>query len=145
MQDSPMRIALFLALCASTLYAVPSPKDIAFFEKEIRPLLAEHCYQCHSSDAEKVKGGLLLDTAAGWMAGGETGEVLVPGEPDESSLIHAVRYSNRDLQMPPKYKLDDDAIAALEKWVAMGAPDPREGDHAVPALEEIDVDMGRDY
>ncbi len=145
MQVSPMRTVLFLAFCAATLHAAPSPKEIAFFEKEIRPLLAEHCYQCHSSDAKKLKGGLMLDSAAGWQRGGDTGEAILPGEPDKSPLIHAVRYADRDLQMPPKYKLDDDAIAALEKWVAMGAPDPREGDQAAPSLVEIDVEGGRDY
>ncbi|MEN9020633.1 MAG: DUF1549 domain-containing protein, partial [Verrucomicrobiales bacterium] len=145
MQVSLMRTVLFLAFCAATLHAAPSPKEVAFFEKEIRPLLAEHCYQCHSSDAKKLKGGLLLDSAAGWQRGGDTGEAILPGEPDKSPLIHAVRYADRDLQMPPKYKLEDDAIAALEKWVALGAPDPREGDQAAPSLAEIDIDSGREY
>ena len=87
----------------------------------------------------------MLDSAAGWQRGGDTGEVILPGEPGESPLIHAVRYADRDLQMPPKYKLDDDAIAVLEKWIAMGAPDPREGDQAAPSIAEIDVEAGRDY
>jgi cytochrome c553 len=145
MQVSLMRTVLFLAFCAATVHAAPSPKEVAFFEKEIRPLLAEHCYQCHSSDAKNIKGGLLLDSAVGWQRGGDTGEAILPGEPDNSLLIDAVRYAERDLQMPPKYKLEDDAIAALEKWVALGAPDPREGDQSAPSLAEIDIDSGRDY
>ena len=145
MQSSPIRIALFLGFCSATLHAAPSAKEISFFEKEIRPLLAEHCYQCHSADAKKLKGGLLLDSATGWQRGGDTGEAILPGDPDKSPLIHAVRYADRDLQMPPKYKLDDDAIAALEKWVAMGAPDPREGEQRTTTLADIDIDGGRDY
>ena len=145
MQSSSMRLALFLGFCAATLHAAPSAKEISFFEKKIRPLLAEHCYKCHSADAKKLKGGFLLDSATGWQRGGDTGEAILPGDPDKSPLIHAVRYADRDLQMPPKYKLDDDAIAAFEKWVAMGAPDPREGRQPSTTLAEIDIDGGRDY
>src|SRR6267142_2711390 len=99
---------------------------VEFFEKRIRPLLVEHCYKCHSRDSEKIKGGLLLDSREGALKGGETGPAIVPGDPEKSLLIKAVRQADKDLQMPPKdKKLADAQIADLVAWVKMGAPDPR--------------------
>ena len=98
----------------------------AFFEKEIGPLFEQRCFKCHSHESGKAKGGLVLDSRKGWEQGGESGAAIVPGKPEESLLIQAVRYHDEDLQMPPKNKkLPDGEIALLEKWVAMGAADPR--------------------
>ena len=97
---------------------------VEFFEKRIRPLLAEHCLDCHSPE-HKIKGELRLDLREGWLAGGELGAVIVPGKPEESLLIKAVRYFDTKLQMPPKVKLSDAQVADLEAWIKMGAPDPR--------------------
>jgi len=102
-----------------------TPAETEFFEKRVRPLLAQHCYQCHAADAEKVKGELLLDTADGVLAGGVSGPAIVPGKPEQSLLIKAVRWADKDTQMPPKTKLSDEQIAVLVQWVKMGAPDPR--------------------
>jgi cytochrome c553 len=103
-----------------------TPAQTQFFESKIRPVLADNCYKCHSQQAERVKGGLLLDTREGTLKGGETGPAVVPGDLDKSLLIKAVRYTDPDLQMPPKdKKLSDAEIADLEAWVKMGAPDPR--------------------
>lgn len=114
---------------AATLNSQPSTlnsADLQFFEARIRPLLIENCHSCHSRDADKVRGGLLLDTREGWSHGGNSGPVIVPGQPDESPLIAAVRYTNSDLQMPPDgEKLSDQQIADLTEWVRRGAPDPR--------------------
>ena len=97
-----------------------------FFENKVRPVLVNHCYKCHSQKAEKVKGGLTLDTREGLLAGGNSGAVIVPGNPDKSPLIEAIRYTNPDLQMPPKgEKLSEAQVADLVAWVKMGAPDPR--------------------
>ncbi len=102
-----------------------SSRDTAFFENKIRPLLAQHCYKCHSVQAAKVKGDLLLDTRAGLLKGGKSGAAIVAGDPENSLLIKAVRYSDPDLQMPPKgEKLSDPQIADLVQWVKMGAPAP---------------------
>jgi hypothetical protein len=101
-------------------------EDVAFFESKVRPALAEHCYECHSG--EKTKGGLALDTKQGWEKGGDSGPVIVPGKPDESLLIKAVRYHDEDIAMPPKKKggkLPEAIIAELVEWVKLGAPDPR--------------------
>ena len=115
-----------LILTALLLAGAARADDFEFFENRIRPLLVEHCYKCHSAGSEKVKGGLLLDTKAGLLKGGETGPAIVPGEPEQSLLIKAVRYTDKDLQMPPKDKrLADHEIADLVSWVRMGAPDPR--------------------
>jgi mono/diheme cytochrome c family protein len=110
----------------SFLHAAPSPEQLEFFENKIRPVLAEHCYSCHSAKAEKIKGGLLLDTQAATLKGGDTGPAVVPSDLDKSLLIRAVRYTDENLQMPPKdKKLAPEQIADLEAWVKMGAPDPR--------------------
>src|SRR5512140_2809160 len=75
-----------------------------FFERKIRPILVDNCYPCHSHEATKVKGGLLLDSRADLLKGGDTGPVVVPGRPDDSLLVKAVRYTDDNLQMPPKNK-----------------------------------------
>ncbi len=101
-------------------------EDFEFFEQRIRPILVESCYKCHSANSEKVKGGLLLDTREGMLKGGDTGPAIVPGDVEKSLLIKAVRYVDKDLQMPPKDKrLPENQIADLVTWVKMGAPDPR--------------------
>jgi Protein of unknown function (DUF1553)/Protein of unknown function (DUF1549)/Planctomycete cytochrome C len=111
--------------------AEPTPKQVEFFENRIRPLLAEHCYKCHSSESAKVKGGLRLDTRENLRKGGDSGQVLIPGNPDKSLLVQAVRYTNPDLQMPPKgERLTDAQVASIEDWVRMGAPDPRADNRA---------------
>jgi hypothetical protein len=105
-----------------------SGEQVEFFESKIRPVLAGSCYNCHSAGSEKVKGGLFLDTRDGLLKGGNTGPAIVPGDPEKSLLIKAIRYTDPDLQMPPKdQKLGDQQIADLVAWVKMGAPDPRTG------------------
>jgi hypothetical protein len=106
------------------------PAGIQFFETKIRPLLAGNCYKCHSAQAasaKKLKGGLYLDTREGVLKGGDNGPAIVPGKPADSRLMTAVRWVDEDLKMPPKTRLSESAVADLEKWVAMGAPDPRTG------------------
>lgn len=114
---------LFIAFFSQRVFA---DAGTDFFETKIRPLLADHCYKCHSHDAQKVKGGLLLDTKDDLLKGGDSGPAIVPGDVEKSLLIKAVRYTDDDLQMPPKgKKLPAEQIASLEAWVKMGAPDTR--------------------
>jgi hypothetical protein len=121
-------------LTALLLACAARAEDFEFFENRIRPVLVDHCYKCHSAGSEKVKGGLLLDTKAGLLKGGETGPAIVPDEPEKSLLIKAVRYTDKDLQMPPKnQRLADHEIADLVAWVQMGAPDPRVAPEQSPA------------
>jgi hypothetical protein len=98
----------------------------AFFEKQIRPALVEHCYKCHSAAAKKLGGGLLLDSRDGVRRGGESGKAIEPGRPEDSLLIKAVRYSDDSIKMPPKGKLPASVVADLEAWVRDGATDPRD-------------------
>ena len=104
--------------------AEPTREQAEFFEKSVRPLLIEKCYSCHSDAQKKHKGGLVVDSLAGLQQGGDTGPALVPGNPDKSLIVEAVRYTNEDMQMPPKGKLADAEIAILTKWVKLGAPWP---------------------
>jgi hypothetical protein len=138
------RLGTCLALALSLVSAVPaairaddepSTESTAYFEQHIRPLLAERCYSCHSVREKKKQGGLLLDSRAGWARGGKQGPALQPGDVDGSLLIRAVRYDDPDLRMPPDKPLPAEAVARLEHWVRIGAPDPRDGrapepDHA---------------
>lgn len=119
-------LALLLTICAASAAraADPSPADLEFFEKEIRPLLVEHCLACHSPE-KKVRGGLRLDHSEGWLKGGDSGPAVKPGDPEASLLIDAIRYTNDDMQMPPKGKLSAENIALLEDWIKRGAPAPK--------------------
>jgi hypothetical protein len=136
-----------LFACASLLGSISSADDrltdeqTAFFENRIRPLLVEHCYECHSEHSDTPQSGLRLDLRQTVLRGGESGPAIVPGKPEESLLIEAVRYES--LEMPPTEKLSDRAIADLVRWVEMGAPDPRDGTVA-PAHAPQPVD-GRDH
>src|SRR5207248_776208 len=119
---------LLVLLGSGSAFAQDTPEVIAFFEQRIRPVLVNHCYECHSTASKKKKGGLLLDTKSGLLKGGASGPTIVVGEPEKSLLIRAVRHIDKDLQMPPPpKKLSDAQIADLVAWIKMGAPDPRQG------------------
>ena len=92
---------------------------VEFFEKKVRPLLVARCHECHGH--EKPKGNLRLDSRAGALAGGDSGPAVVPGKPDESLLVDAIRYGDT-YQMPPKSQLPPEEIATLVEWVRLGAP-----------------------
>ncbi len=124
------RLATGFAIAFSAMVATAaepeSTQQVEFFEQHVRPLLVEHCYSCHAG--KKRQGGLSLEHRAGWQAGGDRGPAVVPGRPDESLLLRAVRYEDDFLQMPPDGKLSDEKIAVLESWVRIGAPDTRNGE-----------------
>ena len=121
------RPLLALAALACAAASAQAADETAVFESKIRPLLAEHCYECHSAE-KKQKAGLALDSKAGWEKGGDSGAPIVPGKPEESLLIKAVRWADKDLRMPPEKaggKLTDSQITDLETWIKGGAYDPR--------------------
>jgi hypothetical protein len=128
----PRTAVPFAALLALAAPAAPGRADdptaaqVEHFEKKVRPVLAAHCYKCHSAQAKRPKGGLLLDSRQGLLKGGDNGPAVVPGRPEASRLITAVRYTDPDLQMPPRGKLPDTALADLVGWVKMGAPWPKD-------------------
>ncbi|MEI9897460.1 MAG: PSD1 and planctomycete cytochrome C domain-containing protein [Chthoniobacter sp.] len=116
--------ALFAVAASAAEDFTPEQKD--FFDKKIKPILTDKCYKCHSNDAGKSKGGLLLDSREASLKGGDTGAAVVPGNVEKSLLITAVTYKDKDLQMPPKgEKLSDAEIADLTQWVKDGAADTR--------------------
>ena len=109
--------------------AIKADDGVEFFEKRVRPVLVEHCYKCHSAESTLLEGELRLDERAGWQLGGESGEAaVVPGKPEASPLIRAVRHDADMSPMPPdQSRLPAPVIADLIAWVKMGAPDPRVG------------------
>ncbi len=125
--------------------AAITPEQEKYFEAKIRPVLTTQCGKCHSSTAEKLRGGLRLDSRETLRLGGDSGPAIVPGNPEESLLLKAIRYRDKDLRMPPKAKLPDAVVADFETWIKMGAPDPRTGPSAVAARPSIDLAKGREF
>ncbi len=143
-----LRIVIAIVLLSPTFAsaAEPTAAQVEFFESKIRPVLVESCYKCHSAEAEKekkLKGGLRLDTKAGWEKGGDTGKAIVPGKPSEGTFLKSLKYADENLQMPPKGKLSDAIIKDFEKWIADGAADPR-ADGTVKAVG-IDIEKGKQF
>ncbi len=139
-------IAYSLALCSSPLpgqSTVRPPESYDFFESKIRPILVEHCYECHSASAKILQGGLRVDHRDGLMHGGANGPAVVPKEPNRGTLLKALRH--QDFEMPPKKKLSDSVVADFEAWIAMGAPDPRTNDEAPQKSRSIDIETGRRF
>jgi hypothetical protein len=138
--------AALLTLVAPTLRAADlDPKKVEFFENKIRPVLVEQCYKCHSEEAakaNKLRGGLKLDTKAGLAAGGDTGAAMTPGKPDAGTLLKSLKGDGLE-QMPPKGKLPQAVIDDFAKWIADGAVDPRTGDTAKAV--GIDTEKGKEF
>ncbi len=133
----PVLVLLFQSVFANPI----SSEDLQFFENKIRPLLADHCYKCHAASARKVKGGLLLDRKAGWVKGGDSGKVIVPGKPEESLLILMVERDPDHEAMPPKTALGKGQVEDLREWVRRGAPDPRGEKVGEAARGDDDFDL----
>ena len=134
------------ALLFAPLALLAAGDDDLFFESKVRPVLIKRCYDCHSTE-KKTKGGLALDTRAGWQHGGDNGPAIIPGDLTKSLVIKAVRYLDKDFAMPPKSRLPADEVAILEEWVKRGAPDPRNGETAKAAKPKrtINLDEGRNF
>ena len=158
MHSCSLTLACTLALLSAARSAViadapatgaGSAEGIAFFEKNIRPVLADKCYGCHSAESGKQKGGLALDTREATRMGGDSGHAVVPGNTKDSLLLRAIRYTDKEMQMPPKKEggqLPAEVIAKFEQWVAMGAPDPREGAAGKPVVRKSwDIAEGRKF
>lgn len=152
---APVLAAIFIATARlvhgaaeAASQAAIAPDQLAFFEKNIRPVLVQQCYKCHSAEASKVKGGLTLDTKHGLRLGGESGQPgVMPGKLAESSIWEAILWEDDDKKMPPKQKLPAEVIANFKKWIEMGAPDPRETKVAAAGggKRVIDMDQGRKH
>ncbi|MFN3484635.1 MAG: DUF1553 domain-containing protein [Planctomycetota bacterium] len=144
---------MFVALTLLVVQAAPAddPQGVEFFEKKIRPVLADKCYSCHSTSAKKVKGGLLLDSRAGALKGGNQGPALRPGAPERSLLVRAIRWEDEDLRMPPKERLPVPVVADFEAWIRRGAPGAPDWDGAAkvpaaaPKRSGMSVEEGRSF
>jgi len=140
---------LTVAGLVGTLPAATPEEGVAFFEKRIRPLLAEHCYECHGG--KKAKGNLRLDSRDGWAKGGDSGPAILPGKPDDSLFIKGIRHWDKDFKMPPEKPLLPAQVADLIEWVKLGAPDPRTNAPVVTASAAakpaygISVEEGRKH
>ena len=143
-----LTLLAFFALSTSQLVAdeKPNAAGVAFFEAKIRPVLIEQCYSCHSAEAaknKKLRGGLYLDSKAGVYSGGDSGPAVAPGKPKESLLVKALRGQD-GLSMPPKKRLSASVVADFERWIEMGAPDPRDGVEKKVAAQ-IDFEAARSH
>jgi hypothetical protein len=121
-------LLLLIAYAGGVRADSPDRAGNEFFEKQVRPLLVEQCFQCHSDAKKKPKGSLRLDSRAAVLKGGDSGPAAVAGKPDESLLIKAIHYNTDGLKMPKNGKLRDADIAVLTRWVDMGLPWPAAGD-----------------
>jgi hypothetical protein len=138
-------LGLLLGMLSGTRLAAQQKKpDYSFFESKIRPVLIDNCYKCHSVEAQqdkKLRGNLFLDSRAGVLKGGDNGPAIVPGQPNKSLLLKALRHEGP--KMPRDKKLSDAVIADFEKWILQGAPDPRDGNTAI--VKQIDWDTARKF
>jgi len=140
----PKFLFVFALIGGSSKANADEAAGLAYFETHVRPLFVEHCYQCHSADAEKLKANLYLDSRAGWQTGGDSGPAIIPGDPDQSLLIQAVSHTHGDLKMPPKTRLSEIEIGKLKTWIGLGAPDPRKG-QITRSNSGIDLENGRNF
>ena len=123
-----------------------SPENHQLFEKKIRPVLAEHCYSCHSTKAEKLRAALLLDSKQGLLTGGTSGPAIVPGKPEKSLLINSLKTTDKDDMMPPKGdRLSAAVIADFELWIKIGAPDPRTENASAVAALKVDWEKAKTH
>ncbi len=142
----PTLLALPILATAADEAPKYSADQLNFFEKNIRPVLADQCYKCHSAKAEKIKGKFTLDTRQGTAMGGASGSPgVTPGHPEKSTVYTAITWEDSDMQMPPKHKLPADVIANFKKWIETGAADPREGKLAQAPKKQINVAEGRKH
>ena len=137
----PILFALAVFGFALTLNAQETA-DVDFFEKHIRPVLVAKCYKCHSAESKEVKGNFVLDTRKGIRDGGDSGKAVVPGSPEDSILLEALRWES--LEMPPDEQLPAQVIAKFEQWISRGAADPRDGD-STGIRRTIDFETARDF
>ncbi len=140
-------LALLVGLLVAGGSRADETQDRDLFEAKIRPVLAEHCYRCHSEDAKKMgklKAELLLDTKAGVVKGGASGPAVVAGDASKSLILKAMNHDS-DLQMPPSGKLSVSVLANFKTWIERGAFDPRDGKPAAIAASEIDWAKARAF
>lgn len=138
-------LSIFLIFVgAVSLQAAPPGAEVEFFERKIRPVLVQHCYECHAGDADLIQGGLRLDDPGAMLRGGDSGAAVMPGLPDKSLLLAAIRYDG--FEMPPDGPLDQRIVKDFQHWIELGAVDPREESSApMQQNESIDWQEARKF
>jgi len=131
-------IAVASTSLAANSTPLPADEGSDFFERKIRPVLVQHCYECHAGGADVIQGGLRLDDPLAMARGGDSGAAVVAGNPDQSLLLVAMRYEQ--LEMPPSGPLDEKILQDFQHWIEEGAVDPREADPQLAAMEATEVD-----
>jgi hypothetical protein len=150
----PIGVIVPAVACCLALFPLPVAADNSeiadqeFFERRIRPMMVKHCYECHAGDADVIQGGLRLDDLGGMMRGGDSGAAVMPGDPDKSLLLAAIRYE--DFEMPPDGRLDERVIRDFEAWIKSGAAYPGAAESPAPVEHEhdaavIDWDQARQF
>ncbi len=148
-QFAYLLVALLGTVCwarADEPKIVLAQPQVEFFESKIRPVLVEHCYRCHGAKAlakDQLKGGLRVDTRQGLLLGGDSGPAIVPGKPNDSPILEALRYET--FEMPPDGKLPDNVISDFETWIKNGAADPRDQTSSAPRAGPIDFEAARKH
>jgi cytochrome c553 len=144
-RSATIPLLLFLAFApAIQAQELPTQEQLDFFETNIRPALSKYCYECHSKEGGKTRGGLLVDSKTGLAQGGDSGPAIVHGEPGNSLMWEAIRWSDPDLEMPPKTKMPPEVIENFRQWILMGAPDPRVSRDII-VESTIDLEEGRKH
>jgi len=139
-------IVVWVASCTCGSRAIAqSRQSLEFFESKIRPVFIKHCYECHSHDSGKSKGGLQLDSREGWQTGGDSGPAIVPHKPDESLIFLAISHSGETSEMPPTSRLAPQVVKDFKRWISDGAVDSRVGKPSVPKEPTVDIAAGRKF
>lgn len=138
-------LLLFAAPPATPQSAAAADEDRTLFESRIRPLLVGHCYECHSDQSGRARGGLKVDSANALRRGGDSGPAVVPGRPQQSLLYQVLLYTDEHAQMPPSGKLPATMIADVRRWIEQGAIDPRKTKINPDVSSAIDVEQGRQF
>ncbi len=144
MQKLLIMLVVFTNCIASTFVCADDAEQIEFFESKIRPVLVKHCYRCHSAEAGKSKGGLLLDSRTGWQVGGDSGPAIIPFKPKESLVLLAINQSGESSEMPPEGRLSQAIVQDVEAWITAGAIDPRDGKKPLTA-KVMDIAAGKHF
>jgi hypothetical protein len=130
---------------ASSQNQLHAQEGVRFFESKIRPVLVMHCYECHSTESGKARGGLKVDSREALQSGGDSGPAVVAKSLEESKLYQALLYHDDGWQMPPKGKLPQTTIDDFRRWILMGAADPRVTDIEPNVASAIDIEAGQQF
>lgn len=140
----PVALLLLLIRLPTACCEEATPRDLDFFERKVRPILHQHCFECHAADADPIHAGLTLDSAEGLKKGGDSGALLNDGNPPAGLLLKAILYDG-DIQMPPEGQLPERDLNILKEWIRRGAPAPQRSHKQPPTASTIDIEQGRTF